>query len=225
MRSMAVVVLDIGTQRALELAATEDQYPVEALAPHRPDEALGEGVGLRGLYLCSNDRDPLSSKDLIERVCGLLSRSWIRNRSGDGFSASDHARLRACWVTHTALGFSVQPARCTRRLPSSMRKSTWSLWGAKTRSCRETSPIAAESTLCTLRGIGRATLWSDQLGRLHRPAASAGGALQGTIGFAHPTRAGTSGPRLSLCGNRRPSVVCRRLGRTSRGVIGLRPTA
>jgi hypothetical protein len=68
MRSMTVVVLDVGAERALELAATEDQHPVEALAPHRADEALGEGVCLRGLHRCSNDRDPLSSKDLIERV-------------------------------------------------------------------------------------------------------------------------------------------------------------
>jgi hypothetical protein len=67
MRPMAVVVLDIGTQRTLELAATEDQHPVEALAPHGADEALGEGVCLRGLHRCADNRDPLSSKDLIER--------------------------------------------------------------------------------------------------------------------------------------------------------------
>src|SRR2546425_968452 len=68
MWSMAVVVLDVGVERALELAATEDQHPVEALAPCRADEALRERVGLRGLHRCSDDRDPLASKDLIERI-------------------------------------------------------------------------------------------------------------------------------------------------------------
>jgi hypothetical protein len=69
MRSMAVVVLDVGAERALELAATDDQYPVEAFAPHGADEALGEGVRPWGLHRCWDDRDPLGSKDFIERVC------------------------------------------------------------------------------------------------------------------------------------------------------------
>ena len=33
-------------------------------------------------------------------------------------------RLRACWVTQAPVGLVVQPARWTRRLPSSMKKST-----------------------------------------------------------------------------------------------------
>jgi hypothetical protein len=68
MWSMAVVVLDVGAERAFELTATDDRHPVKALAPHGADEALGEGVGLRGFHRCSDDRDPLASKDLIERV-------------------------------------------------------------------------------------------------------------------------------------------------------------
>jgi len=65
---MAVVVPDVGAKRALELAAAEDQHPVEAIAPHRADEAFGDSVGLRGLHRCSDDRDALASKDLVERV-------------------------------------------------------------------------------------------------------------------------------------------------------------
>ena len=61
-------------KRALELAATEDQHPVEALTPYRADKSLGEGVGLRGLHRCSDDRDALASKDLIERVGELAVR-------------------------------------------------------------------------------------------------------------------------------------------------------
>jgi hypothetical protein len=34
------------------------------------------------------------------------------------------AELRACWVTHAPLGLVVQSAKSTRRLWSSMKKST-----------------------------------------------------------------------------------------------------
>src|SRR3989442_7522000 len=35
MGAMAVVVVDVGAERAIELTATEDQHPVEALTPLR----------------------------------------------------------------------------------------------------------------------------------------------------------------------------------------------
>jgi hypothetical protein len=49
MWAMSVVVHDVDLQDALKLRATDDQDPVEALAPHRADEALGVGVGTRCL--------------------------------------------------------------------------------------------------------------------------------------------------------------------------------
>src|SRR3954447_10877851 len=49
MRTMAVVVIDVGVQDALKPAMAGDQDPVEALAPHGADEALGECVGLWSL--------------------------------------------------------------------------------------------------------------------------------------------------------------------------------
>ena len=48
MRPVAVVVIDVDPEHALELSAVDDQGPVETLAPQRPDEALGVGVRLRG---------------------------------------------------------------------------------------------------------------------------------------------------------------------------------
>jgi hypothetical protein len=39
--TVAVVVLDVGTQDALEFAAACDQEPVEALPTYRANEALG----------------------------------------------------------------------------------------------------------------------------------------------------------------------------------------
>ena len=55
MRTVAVVVLDVGVQDALELATAGDQDPVEALAPHGADEALGKRVCPRSLDRCSDD--------------------------------------------------------------------------------------------------------------------------------------------------------------------------
>jgi hypothetical protein len=44
MRSLRVVVLDVDAQHALEVAAVEDQQPVEAFGADGSDETLGDGV-------------------------------------------------------------------------------------------------------------------------------------------------------------------------------------
>ena len=53
MWSLRVVVLDVDAQHALEVAAVEDQQPVEALAADGSDEALGDGVCLAALARAS----------------------------------------------------------------------------------------------------------------------------------------------------------------------------
>jgi hypothetical protein len=42
-------------------------------------------------------------------------------------SASDQASWRACCAAQAPFGFWVQPSRCTRSLPSSMKNRTYSL--------------------------------------------------------------------------------------------------
>ena len=74
MWTMAVVVIDVGVQDALELATAGDQHPVEALAPHGADEALGKRVGLRSLDRCSDDLYPLAAEDLVEGAAELRRR-------------------------------------------------------------------------------------------------------------------------------------------------------
>jgi hypothetical protein len=54
----------------------------------------------------------------------LASSSRSRKRGGGSLSESFQTRFRACCATQVASGFSVIPARCTRRLESSMMKST-----------------------------------------------------------------------------------------------------
>ncbi len=42
-----VIVLDVDAQNALEMAAGEDQEPIQTFSPYRPDPTLSECVGLR----------------------------------------------------------------------------------------------------------------------------------------------------------------------------------
>ena len=51
----------------------------------------------------------------------MASRSWMRKRGDAPASCSVQARLRACWVTQAAVGWAVQPARWTRRVPTSRK--------------------------------------------------------------------------------------------------------
>jgi hypothetical protein len=124
MRPVGVVVLDVDTQDTLEVSAVCDQEPVEAVATNRADPALGVRVRVRRAKRCADDLDALALEDLVEGAAE--PRSWIRNRIGLGRSASDQASWRACRVVQRPSGLALQPARCTRRVLSSMKKSTYS---------------------------------------------------------------------------------------------------
>jgi hypothetical protein len=47
-RPMGVVVLNVDSEHVLEVAASEDQQPVQALSAHRPDPALSVSVRVGG---------------------------------------------------------------------------------------------------------------------------------------------------------------------------------
>jgi hypothetical protein len=79
--------------------------------------AFGAGTGVRGIVICSLGRT--SSRGPVY----VLSRS--RRRKRICCSAKKRPRLRACWATQLASGFLVGPAWWARRLPCSMKKSTW----------------------------------------------------------------------------------------------------
>jgi hypothetical protein len=124
MRSVPVVVIDEHPQHVLQLAAAEDQGPVEALAAHGADKALGGRVRLRGLDRGAHDLDTFASEDLVEGARELAVAIVDQEAQGASRSGTDHARFRACWATQVPLGVGVKPARWTRRLASSMKKST-----------------------------------------------------------------------------------------------------
>ncbi len=71
MGSMAVVVIDELFEYPLEVAASQDEYPIEAFAADAADEPLGEGVGARSTDWSADDPDALGTEDLVEAGCEL----------------------------------------------------------------------------------------------------------------------------------------------------------
>jgi hypothetical protein len=64
--AFAVVVLDVDAQDAFEVAAADDQEPVETFRSDRADEALGVGVRLRRSHRRVDHPDPFAAEDLVE---------------------------------------------------------------------------------------------------------------------------------------------------------------
>jgi len=63
-RALLVVVADVHAEYALELAAVEDQQPVEALTPDAADPALDVRVRVRRLERCADDPYRLAMEDV-----------------------------------------------------------------------------------------------------------------------------------------------------------------
>src|SRR6266498_3152587 len=72
MRARRVVVLDVGAEDSLEMAAVEDQEPVEALSTDGADEALGDGIRFGRSDRRAEDPDSLAAEDLVEGA-GVLA--------------------------------------------------------------------------------------------------------------------------------------------------------
>ena len=78
MGAVAVVVVNVDAEDTLELAAVDDQDPVETLAADRADEALGVGVHLRRPDRRLDDLDPFAAKDFVERRVELGTTLMVR---------------------------------------------------------------------------------------------------------------------------------------------------
>ena len=121
MRPLRVVVVDVNAQNAFEVAAVEDQQPVETFVAYGSDEAFCDRVRPRRRTGVFTIRMPWLRKTSSKSPLYLLSRSRIRKRTP--WSEKSRPRLRACWVTQVSVGFAVQPANQTRRLPWAMKNS------------------------------------------------------------------------------------------------------
>ena len=115
MRPFAVVVRDVETKDALEVAAVEDQQPVEALRADGAHEPLGDRVRLRRPYRRPHDPDPFAAKEFIEgpAVLGVA----IADQEADALVGQVEAEIARLLRDPGAGGLVVQPASQTRRLP------------------------------------------------------------------------------------------------------------
>jgi len=69
--TLLIEVADVDAEDVLELAATEDQEPVEALPAHAADPAFRVGVRVRRLNRRSDDLDALAAEDGVEGAAEL----------------------------------------------------------------------------------------------------------------------------------------------------------
>src|ERR1035437_599515 len=67
----AVVVLDIGPQRPIEMPPTEDEGPVESLGPDRLDYPFGMGIRVGSLDRRADDPHPFRPEHRVERPTAL----------------------------------------------------------------------------------------------------------------------------------------------------------
>jgi hypothetical protein len=119
-RPLPVVVVDVDAQHAFEVAAVEDQQPVEALGAHGFDEALGDRVRFGRANRRPDDLDAFAAEDAVEvtreLAVAIADQEANRRRSlrqGPGELASLLGDPGAVWVGRAA-------GEVTRRLPSSM---------------------------------------------------------------------------------------------------------
>jgi hypothetical protein len=70
-RPVLVVVLRVGVNHALKVAAAGDEYAVEAVGAEGPHPAFGVGVRVRGPDGCADYSDAFGSEDFIEGVAEL----------------------------------------------------------------------------------------------------------------------------------------------------------
>jgi hypothetical protein len=70
----------VDAEHVFEVAAAEDEDPVEAIGADCADPAFGVGVRVRRRDRCPDYLDALGAEDLVERGLNFVSRSWMRNR-------------------------------------------------------------------------------------------------------------------------------------------------
>ncbi len=113
----------VDAEHVLEMAAADDEDPVEAVGADGPHPAFGVGVRVRCLDGRVDHLDALGAEDLIEGAAELLV-AVVDQESKGCSSPSCMTRLRACWATQPPSGRDVQAMSSTRRVASEMKNST-----------------------------------------------------------------------------------------------------
>ena len=94
--TVRVVALDVLTEHRCQVATSEHEHPVQALAPDRADESLGGGVDPWRPDRRLDDPDALGGEDVSKDSVNLVSRSRTRNLALVACSASSIQRFRGC---------------------------------------------------------------------------------------------------------------------------------
>ncbi len=106
---LAVVVVDVDTKHSFEVAAVEDQQPVEALGAHGSDEALCDRVRFGRADRRPDDLDAFAAEDGVEvtseLAVAIADQEANRRRSlrqGPGELAGLLGDSGAVWVGRAA---------------------------------------------------------------------------------------------------------------------------
>jgi hypothetical protein len=122
MWALAVVVGRVGAEHVFEVAAAEDQQPVETLGAHRPDEPLSVGVRLWRADGRVDHLAAFAAEDFVGGG-GELAVSVV-DQEPRPLEQTGEAEVARLLGDPGAGRLVVQPARWRRRLSSSMKKST-----------------------------------------------------------------------------------------------------
>ena len=82
MRPHRVVVLDVLTKHPPQMPFVDGDDVIEALAPERPDDALGDGVGIRRVHRSQNRLDPEPSR-ACDEVSAIAEAVAQTHEEGD----------------------------------------------------------------------------------------------------------------------------------------------
>jgi hypothetical protein len=91
-RALAVVMGGIGAEHKLEVAAADDQKPVQALGADGADGALGVGIRLWRANRRRDDCDSFAAEDLVEGG-GELAVAVV-NQKADPLEQAGEAEVR-----------------------------------------------------------------------------------------------------------------------------------
>ena len=124
MGSLLVVMVDVDAEVVLELAAAEDQQPVEGFAAYGADPALHVRVRVRRLDGRTDDLDSIARKESVECPRELRVAIMDQEPHWPVTVVEFIRRLRACCSIHAVSGLPVQAKYSIRRFPIEMKAST-----------------------------------------------------------------------------------------------------
>jgi hypothetical protein len=120
--ALAVGVRRVDAEHPFEVAAAENQQPVETFGADGPHEALGVGVRLWRADRCVDDRHAFAAEDLVKG--GSEFAVAVVDQEARPFEQAAGAEVARLLAHPGAVGLVVQPAKWTRRLPSSTKNIT-----------------------------------------------------------------------------------------------------